>query len=455
MLLSLPPELFISIQDFIPLQDLLTLSTTSKEIRQLLIPRLFHSLRFTNEDKDQQILNRIINKYGPYIRDRYFECYLYGNEEEEEEEEEREDGSDSQSLKRAKVPDLACKILQGQVPSKLGNALTIEFKPDDDFQSGSWGSSELGEGSIYIAEASESFEMLWQNERDFQWRADMARIWALVITDKSIRKLKIKNFPPRCTSTWFTPRWHFFLGQLEELSIGLWAGDNGAGWQSNTLDGYTEFVDDLRHNIFKHTNSLKRLSLIAHELSPIGCEGRCHASFPLESTDIPMLEYLHLENCFIDPELVSFLQDHTNTLKHLRLQNCMSAGSDEGDFTSAQNPISWAEFFKTLRRSKLRLRTFQHFNNFVPLTKDEDFFFRFKAENFDSVYQPPEDEPAETQAVRRCVKEDDKKLFYYGTLDDKYGMLDVNEEEIIASFQHGHDQMEYEAFVSSSTETHQ
>ena len=421
---KLPSELLVEVEGFLPLDDRLSLSTTNRTWRDFLLPRLYACLRITNRHEDQEILADVLDKYGSHMRRLYFEFYLYPNGEKEGDDVEEERGQ-----QRWGLPELTCKLLAGAC-----DTLTVDFKPEDNFDFDGWDSDM---GSIYMHGDPEDRDSIANSECEYLWRATMAQMWESVATNESLRKVTIVNLPPRGTTTWFTEEWFTFLGQLVELSVNIWGGDNGAGWTSNTTEGYLDFLTNMDSYFFRHTKSLRRLSIIANSESPWGCEGMRQAPLDLDPSDMPKLEYLYLENCFIDSAIVSFMQAHAKVLKQMHLQKCMAGRpSDIVDLT-----LSWAEIFRAVHTGRPILEDLRIINPKAPLTEEENY-----AQDMEE-YMPPDDEPENIKTIRGAIKEEGRKLLSSNYRDDNYGMVFSYEDINVEEFEAGEDQRDYDALM--------
>ena len=101
--------------------------------------------------------------------------------------------------------------------------------------------------------------------------------------------------------------------------------DNGASWRSNTQESYMNFCGRLSDFVFRSLTSCSFLDFSSHKYAPLGCSGSYHRALPLRPKHLPLLQHLRLEQCFIGPELLTFLRAHASTLNSLHLQDCMSA----------------------------------------------------------------------------------------------------------------------------------
>ena len=156
--------------------------------------------------------------------------------------------------------------------------------------------------------------------------------------------LEIICLPPVQISTFSSSVWHTFLSRLTSIKFSMLGQDNGAGWHSNTQESYTNFCNRLSDFVFKSLSSCTSLDFASHEYMPLGCSGYNHMALPLRAEHLPLLQHLRLEQCFIGPELLTFLRAHSSTLTSLHLQNCMSAHG----CSMAEDAIPWSEFFSSL-----------------------------------------------------------------------------------------------------------
>ena len=433
----LPPELLLEVENSLPLVDRLSLSTTRASWRKLLVPKLFSNLRVTNRDDDQQILNNVLDKYGCYVQQLHFECYLFPDEDSDSDEDNNDEAS-----KQPDLPNFLYRLLKFEGMPAMRGILVVDFKAKDNFDGESWGGDPPDLGSIYMHAEVEDEHTIAHDEHEHQWRANIAQVWALIATNRSIRELTIVNLPPRATSAWFTAEWHSFLGQLEELSVCVWGGDNGAGWNSNTTSGYVHFFSQLGNYFFYHTKSLRRLSITADAENPYCFQAFGHAPPALDPAGMPVLRSLYLENCFIDTALVSFLQAHAKTIKQLHLQNCLCT---LGEFM-VPGPVMWAELFEAVRGSEPILEDLRVHVDVAPLTHDEEFPQEGQR-GPDGAFVPPDDEPDDVKAIRRTVREGRRKVFPYFSIDGKYGMIFSDKELNIERFEGYEDQRQHDALL--------
>lgn len=166
---------------------------------------------------------------------------------------------------------------------------------------------------------------------------------------------------------------------------------------------------------------------------------------PFGRRQLPALQHLELQDCFIDPGLMAFLNNHPGQLKSIHLNNCYSAGDDQ-DMGTADLAIPWHEFFSRVRTSQPNLLDFAiEERRTPPLTHDEEF-----VQPEDTPFVPSEDEPDDVKSVRRILSENsERRLFSYVCLDDKYGMVFAYHDVNVEAFLEGNDQREFDALMRS------
>lgn len=409
-LLALPQELHLHIDLFLDFGTKVRLSATCKQYRVHFAPEIFKTIRLTSDESVATSALAAIETHGEYTSRIEFNCHCRPNDE----------------LTAPALPLAAAKVLQGHLTPNLG---TVSLKFGFDFDHDNEWDDHSGSWSIYLFEDEESEGYVREREQTWQWRALMNETWQALAGNFHVRELIMDEFIPKWTSTFRTDRFHQFLSRLESATFNIFGMDNGAGWKTNTVYGYIGFLRALDAPFFHHMTALKHLAI--HARDPLGLEGFHHIPLALKPDDLPMLESLRLHNCFVGPELVSFIRGHAQVLKSLDIKECVSGGDGRG---MADNAIYWAEFFDSVYEAKPVLTKLIAGGGKAPLTSDEEF---------EPQYQYI-DEPDSVQEIRQKLRDDPAlRLFGYGYLDGKYGMFFLLEDENVAQFNNGHDQRAY------------
>ncbi|KXS09714.1 hypothetical protein M427DRAFT_63617 [Gonapodya prolifera JEL478] len=471
---DLPPEVLMAVASHLPLEGRLALSSTTSGFRHILASAVFRAITVSNLDGyDRDSFARVTSTYGGHVEHVHFRCLLFPNREpsesnsdanipemeissggadadvdggddewEGESNDETDQANDAQESKRPEnqLSATAVALLRGDTLPHV-RSLTVEFVPESDFEGSEenkWVEDEYQVyGTIYISQAIEDMDDVAKAEKTFGWRDTMARVWRSISVNQVISVLEICTLPPNITTAWHEEWWSRFLGRLERLTIGMWGGDNGAGWKSNTTEGYLDFLERLDDYFFVHGQNMRFLHIVAHEGNPFGGSDFLlnYASWNLGVRCLPQLQHLRLQNCFHDEHLRDFLRGHMNSLESLHFINCMAPGMLEPDVSS------WAEFFTVILESGPSvLKSLVVENNSVPLTHEEEFNVEPKWGNLG--------EPEDVRRVRERLKADPtRKLFHYAYLDDKYGMVFAGRDVIVNRFLMGEDQAAYDRLM--------
>lgn len=410
---ALPRELSLQILCLLDLSDKVRLSATCKQYRVQLAPEIFKTIRLSNDKTVATSALLAVKTHGEYTTRIEFKCNCEPTDE----------------ITAPALPQAAYKVLHGHLTPNLR---TVSLKFGFAFDEGDdWDASDGN--SIYLFESVESEDYVREREQTWHWRALMNETWQALVGNISVRELILDEFIPKWTSTFRTDQFRQFLSQLEFATFNIFGMDNGAGWQTNTVWGYIEFLSDLDTLFFHHMTGLKYLAIQASD--PLGLEGFHHIPLALKPDDLPLLESLKLQDCFVGPELISFIRGHAQVLKSLDVKECVSGGDGSG---MAENAIYWAEFFDGVYEVKPALTELIVGGGKVPLTSDEAFDpeYEYKIES-ESVRE-----------IRRKLRDNPRlHLFGYARLDDKYGMFFLEAEENVEQFNHGNDQRAYDRLI--------
>lgn len=123
----------------------------------------------------------------------------------------------------------------------------------------------------------------------------------------------------------------------------MMTGDNGVGWQANTVTGYLHFESaQLRDCFFRHCTALRRLRLVAgarscfgsgQSVEVIGDSSRnwCEGPLPLDERDLFRLRRFELKNLFVSVRLAVIITAKSQILgdpslegglRSIQLLNC-------------------------------------------------------------------------------------------------------------------------------------
>ncbi|KAL7946165.1 hypothetical protein V8C42DRAFT_322649 [Trichoderma barbatum] len=411
---SLPCELSLQIIQLLGFDDKIHLSATCKSYRAQLLPEIFHTIRFSNDESSATSALAALEAHGQYTKAIEFTCQC---------------GQDDEPT--APAPSLlpaACNILEGQLTPNL-QMVRLEFDFDlenEDFEV--WWDFDFPNSEDYIR----------AEELHCKWRALMNETWEALAANTFVRELILDELPPKWTSAFLSDAFRQFLGQLESATFNIFGMEDYVPWRTNKVLGCCDFLCHLDDTFFRHMTGLKHLHIQASD--PLGSMGAWgerspDVSFPFKSESLPLLKSLKLENCFICAELVSFIQSHAQVLKSLDINECfgnymLSADMIRYSFMlSTSDCLSWAEFFDRIYNLKPRFTELIAGGNKVPFTRDDTYEY-----DDDPVLQPLRQKLAADPAL---------KVFRYMHVNNDTGHLSVDEDINVERFNQGDDQLAY------------
>jgi hypothetical protein len=416
---ALPKELTLQVFHLLEVKDKISLSATCKYWRAQLAPDIFKTIRLTNKERVAQSVLSAVEAHGQYTTSIEFEscCGWYAP---------------------PALPPAAVKVLQGHLTPNV-RTVSVRFEYDsrsekevDTIEGGS-----LYPFRRYAFQDADAEEYIRGKEEVWQWRAVLNETYRALAANMHVRELIMDESITKCPSTFRSEEFRQFLSRLESASFDFISPHNDAGY--NYVNDGVNFMSNLDILFFHHMTGLKHLTILA--LDATGLEGGNHTPLPIKPGNLPLLESLKLRNCFVGPELVSFIQHHAQVLKSLDIKDCVAGingPSDDGlpDDDMANNGITWAEFFNAVYKAKPALTELNvgycYLRNGDELEPD----YRF------------EDEPENLQEIRRKLKADPSlRWLAYGYIDYKYLELcladNVNEER----FESGNDQTAFDRLM--------
>ena len=408
-------------------QDLRNWSCTSQFFREFLAPYIFETITLRNNNKSGASVDALSkSRCSEHIKELNYIGSAPGDAHRDE-----PIWSDTVAI----LPDSVNTLLSDLKCFPNLDILSIEFTYRFyDYE-------EWDEGLDLCAE-EESDEDVKAAEEQIAWRALMAKTYQALAQnqDLELKHLDIRQLGPKKVSTFSDPTLHSLLSKLTRFSLSIYGEDNGAGWKINKCAEYEILMSRLDEYFFNHLASVSQLVVKAPEEGPLGLEGMNHIPLGLKNGQAPCCRILELEYVFIGPELIEFLINHSKTLEVLYLHNCLASPSG-----LAENGIHWNEFFDSLHAANfLGLHELKISPSRVPLTSEECY-----GQNED-----PTRVPEEVKKARLILNDDqNRRVFAYGSLDDKYGMVFEDEEENLAAFERGEDQASYDRLMSQVSAT--
>ena len=445
---SLPKERELDYRDrddeFQYHRDLMNWSCTSRYFRNLLAPYIFTSIKLRNDEKSGASVDALLKgRHGVLVKEIYFLGTIpsgAANPDDSVEDDALAEGFNKKSHEAGK---------------ETGKSVTITLPPVvDDILSHLHQYSNLETLSIGFTYPYDNiFDEYYDNEdpemssnpeaaRDLH--ALMTKTYNTLLRNNKLqlRAVEIRKFVWIFTDPYESQSFHDFLSHVENFTLSVRGGDNGAGWCINTCDEYLECVASFDELFFNHLASATILTLRAPYEGPIGLDGFRHARLALRKEQMPLLKSLNLEHIFICQELVDFVTSHSDSLEQLTLHDCNGRPNSSQD---SNDGFYWNHFFDALRSANLKQLSYLEIRPYnAPLSWEE-------------TYEPPsfppkteQVEPENVQQIRRSLNADPRRrVFGYATLDDKYGACDVDEEETVAAIERGEDQVAFDRLMGN------
>ncbi|OAA43053.1 hypothetical protein ISF_09679 [Cordyceps fumosorosea ARSEF 2679] len=163
-----------------------------------------------------------------------------------------------------------------------------------------------------------------QAEKEYQWRALMNETWRALSLNMSMTELTVDRFIPKWTSAFGTRSFHDFLSRLEAANFRVLGDGDTDGPTVLTARYYAKVVGHMDEMFFCHMHNVKSLSLRASAAAVLGLlpyDTIC-AQLPLRPGYMPRLQFLELQNCTAGHELLNFLADHREELREVHLDRC-------------------------------------------------------------------------------------------------------------------------------------
>lgn len=408
-------------------------SSTSMSFRNLLAPYIFASVELRNENKCGASLNALATGQHAYLikEINYYGSALGGANEESGSEGENERKS-LQSVEDI-FPETVGIVLSNLQRFPCLELLSIEFSYTyyDDLPEG-----------IDLCSEEETEEQIKADEETQAWRALMAKTYDALANNKEIyaKGLELRDLIYKRPSTFTNQSFYDFLGRIETFSLSLRGEDNGAGWKINKAEEYSAFGSKLDVFLFNHLSQVTSVTIKASEEGPLGLPSANswnQVPLALEKDQMPYLKKLHLEYIVLCPQLTHFLIGHTATLERLSMHHCFV----ETIGLMTEEDLSWYRLFNSLYDAGFsKLRQVEILPLDLPLLVGayiQDYETRMRNSN-DILH-----------TTNKFLLDSDpgRRLFAYTTVDDKYGMLFPNEEEILNSLRNGKDQVSYDRLM--------
>lgn len=417
-------------------RDVASLSTSCRTFHRLAAPALYRNICLRNSDKNGKSLQAVGK--SPLIARLVRELNVEASITVED------DYDELMPLSEEDFPSSVEDVLSHLERFPNLEFLSVQFKLGDTMDRDELeaeSSCEMWQG---LPNPYRDFDQLKWKEQRAEFRAIMARTYDAIASSErpsSLTTIELRNLLPAGVSSFNTVPWQTFLGTLKTLRLSMHEHVGGGELCASTAWGYVDFIQNL-DLLFWQLGNITEFRFAASNQGLPGLPGQHHAVFPLNVEDMPVLQVLELQFCFISERTARFIAGHIKTLKRVRLENCYSAASDY----NAEEHTTWATFLNIIADS---LDTFEN----TPL---KEFFIspRVLGKSRElgicdngSVSIRGDDTQVDL-AFSMSRTEPHRRPFDYARLDDKYGFLSEMEEENLTAYLLGHDQVAYDRVMT-------
>ncbi|SMR48006.1 unnamed protein product [Zymoseptoria tritici ST99CH_3D1] len=391
----LPTELVLCIAEHLPFNSVKSMSLTSRQIHQMLVPLLFKCIKVTNREEESDDNWDVLHRYEDRVDKLAFEIHFVS--------------------KFSKYRDVlnTCLGLPGlvRVSFFVGNFEHMVF----------------GAEGVHITDTPETEDDVAVKEEEWVWRGLLNETFHALAARKGLKALEIRSILPKACSTFYTSEWRTLIEGLDDLDIELWGGHGGYhasdfGYKgglgvlrSTTTDGYLDFVERTNDFFFAHCKSATRLRLAADVNTPIGMAGeKPHVAIPLKPEDLPKLTHFELENCVLDPALGRYINAHSQKLRSLGLTNChtLDGPIDEHEI------FEWDSMLRKFHYCRPVLEELSIVNENYTLTDEEELHPKELGPYV------PEDESSGVRELRKWLKDDPScRLWSFVNIDPELGEM--------------------------------
>ncbi|KAH7184647.1 uncharacterized protein B0J16DRAFT_398016 [Fusarium flagelliforme] len=366
-LTALPTEIVLAIAELLGPADIKGLSCMNRRLRNTVTHILFRTLSIAMPLVSHLLLEHMLEKYKKFISRIHLHVFLRPNLEEDD------DNPQMPSIGGTMKSGTLLHLVNGKIFSHI-DSFSIHFDPCQFDIAGRWYGNDgdwgggHGSGSITVFEDEEDEDTCYDREEEHVWRAQYMQVFAELIRNPNIKKLRLMNLLPRRTSMWDTVQWGEMLGRLTHLDLSIFGAECG-GWSGNATDGFSQFIDNLHSDIVKHLTNVTHLRLEGSTSSTLGAGvDKGYDLFPLYGR-VPALQSLELKNIVLGHTFMVYLRAQADNLRDLTLHNCMCLslvprGLEEDEWpdeeTEAEDPVRWYHIWKSiaLRSPAVRRVTF-------------------------------------------------------------------------------------------------
>ncbi|KAJ0414902.1 hypothetical protein BJY00DRAFT_294250 [Aspergillus carlsbadensis] len=373
------------------LRDLIPLSSTCSQFRDMLAPRIFKRITLHNTAKSALAIQAIgLGNSAACVQELQYICTHTGS------------WDHGPTIEELYPPELGPALSNLACFTSL-ERLGIHFAFEGDQNLWQLLDDELAEEFYSDAGVAEerAAEEPWRELVGSSFRA-IASGYGAQRSLNVPHTLAIHGLAPTALPIYYEPAWGHFLSRVKSFTMTIPYLENGAGWCVITMPSYSGFAEYLGSWFFNHLRSAESISFDPAETGTLGdTRDRYDASTGLHDANMPNLRSVDLGNLALCDELVDFLVRHSQTLESITLRDC----------NGFEGTMRWKHFFESLiAASPPRLR------NLEIIHEDQDDKERMLVLDNDWA-----DREVVERVLRKIEREPGVRPFPYASLSDKYG----------------------------------
>ena len=418
-------------------RNLMSWSCTSLYFRNLLAPYIFTSIKLRNDKRSGASVDALLKgRHGALVKEIYFlgtippkTANLAGGFNKKSHKAKKEIGWCGKSV-NITLPLIVDDILSDLHQFSNLESLSIGFTYPYD--------------NIFDEHSDESLEMSSNPKPARDLHALMTKTYDTLLRNKKphIRAVEIRQFVGFFADLYERQSFHDFLSHVEHFTLSVRGCKSGALCNVNAYENYLEWVARFDELFFDHLASATILTLRAPPDGPLGLDGNGHARLALRKEQMPLLKSLNLKHIFICRELVDFVISHTDSLEQLTLHDCNGRPNSS---QYSNDGFYWNDFFNALRSANLKHLSCLEIRPYnAPLT--------FQEASEHPLF-PPQTKRVETehvQQIRHTLNADPRRrAFGYATVGGQYRDCDILDEENVAAFERGEDQVAFDRLMGN------
>ncbi|KAM0232140.1 hypothetical protein ACHAP5_010842 [Fusarium lateritium] len=351
---QLPPEIILEISDKLTCNDIKALSRVNKNIRKLVVSRLFKHVKVECPLPREHVLHSVVGKYGTYVSRLRLQVTFFPNPPNSSYDGNIVNATYAKgkqywndyppSVWARNTDDISAMRDLIQLKG-LPNCTALSVFTDGERVSCTSGPWSENRSNLRVFVEPETYDQVRGAERKYAWRQAHAEMWRDIAGSSQVEQLELIHFLPLKSSSWLEPKWAQFLGGLKKLSVQAYGYVTGDLWQADSMEGFNAFYREMPISLFAHAKQLEHLEIASHWSAYLGSD-----TLRFAPNTLPRLKIFRLGDACITANLKEFLVEHSPNLKSLHFVGCSATAYPDPSPGRPSDP-NWGDFWKAIRES--------------------------------------------------------------------------------------------------------